>query len=119
MHRFVYEQDVGFPGFGFGDANGVAYPFSGKVFDSEFEQVSGADSVIDAKGEQQKVSGLGGQQLFDGADVVGVSDGFNRNFAAFGRVVRVGHVEGSFKVKFLHDYSIILNICRELKVADA
>lgn len=52
--------------------------------------------------------------MFDGVDVVEVFDGFDGDFRAFGRVVRVGHGGSSLKVKFMHDISIILNVCREL-----
>ena len=48
--------------------------------------------------------------------MVKVSDGVYGNFGPFGRVVWIFHFSSS-KVKFLHDYSILLNIGRELKIA--
>ena len=48
--------------------------------------------------------------------MVKVSDGVYSDFRPFGRVVRIFHFSSS-KVKFLHDYSILLNIGRELKIA--
>ena len=57
--------------------------------------------------------------MFDGGDVVKVPDGFDCDFGPFGRMVRVHMASRSLKVKFVHKYSTLLNICRELKSADS
>ena len=57
--------------------------------------------------------------MFDAGDVVKVPDGFDCDFGTFGWMVGIGHVSSSLNVKFLHNYSILLNISRELKNADS
>ena len=56
--------------------------------------------------------------MFYAGDVVKVSDGVYRDFGTFGWMVGIGHT-CSLNVKFLHDYSRLLNIYRELKSADS
>lgn len=48
--------------------------------------------------------------------MVKVPDGVNGDFTSFRGVVGIAH-KSSLDVKFLHDYSILLNIYRELKNA--
>lgn len=91
MDGFVDHEDIGFAGFGFFDGDGVTGLFAKQVFDFEAQQIACAYAVVDAEGEEQEVSRFCGEELFDACDVVGVSDGFDGDFRAFGRVVRVGH----------------------------
>ncbi|SBW10644.1 hypothetical protein KL86DPRO_60238 [uncultured delta proteobacterium] len=114
MHGLVDHEDVDFPGLGFLDGDGVTNSFSGEVLNSELEKVSGADSIVDTKGEKQEVSRLGGQKLFYAGDVVEVSDGFNGDFATLDRVIAIFH-KCSLNVKYLPVIIILLNIGRELK----
>lgn len=88
----IDHEHICFAGFWFFDADGVTGLFSCEVFDFELEEVACSDAVVDAKGEQEQVSGPWGQEVLDGGDVAGVSDGLDSDLAALWGMIRFFHV---------------------------